>query len=113
MQTVVRVLLCFALLTTLNRATAQETFAPLISENCVAFVHVDLSQVEIDTVKNTLQKTGETFLRELGFDDKSLKATVRELTVELEKFDVLVRPTYETLTKELGIRELAVIRPFL
>jgi hypothetical protein len=108
MKTIVRSLLCLAILT-VGQTFAQETFAPLISENCVAFVHVDFSKVEIDKVKETLQKTGEGFLDVLGFDEKSRKATVRELTVELEKLDMLVRPMFETITKDIGIREYAVI----
>jgi len=101
-------LLCFVLLT-ISRAVAQETFAPLITENCVAFIHVDFRKVEVDTVRASLQKAGEDFMKGLAFDDRSFKATARELTVELEKLDILVRPHYEKITKELGITELAVI----
>jgi len=93
MRTLSPILLCFVLLTTtFNRVTAQETFAPLISENCVAFVHVDFSKLELDTVKTALQKTGEDLLKELGFDEESFTATTRELSIELEKLDVIVRP---------------------
>ena len=108
MKTFIRFALCFVLLTS-GGAYAQETFAPLITENCVAVVHVDFSKVELDAVKGTLQKIGENALRELGFDERSFKATARELSVELEKLDILARPSFETITKELGIRELAVI----
>ena len=108
MKNFARVLLCFALWT-VSQGNAQETFAPLITDNCVAFVHVDFSKVEIDKVKANLQKLGDNLLRELGFDEQSHKATARELAVELEKLDLLVRPQFDTLTKELGIRELAVI----
>ena len=112
MKTLARLLLCLLLLT-ISRATAQEhvatTFAPLITENTIGFVHVDFSKVEIDHIKATIQKTGEDLLRELGFDDRSLKATTRELTVELKKLDMLVRPTFNTLTKDLGIQEIAII----
>ena len=110
MKTLTKTLFCFALLTTtFNRVNAQETFAPLLSENCVAFVHVDVSKLEIDNVKTVLQKTGEDLLKELGFDEESFTATARELTIELEKLDMFVRPTWETITKELGIREVAII----
>jgi hypothetical protein len=108
MKTIVRTLICFAFLIT-SQAFAQETFAPLLSETCVAFVHVDFNNVELDKVKDTLQKTGEALLKELGFDDKSFKATANELTVELEKLEILAKPTFDTLTKELGIREIAFI----
>jgi prepilin-type processing-associated H-X9-DG protein len=108
MKMFTRALLCFLLLT-ISRGYAQETFAPLLTENTVAFVHVDFSKVELDTVKETAQKAGEDFLRMLGFDDRSFQATARELSVELEKLDMLVRPTFNTITKELGIRELAII----
>ena len=109
MKTITKLLICVALLTTFHRATAQETFAPLISENCVAFVHVDFSNVEIDNVKAALQNTGEFFLRQLGFDDRSFASTARELAIELEKLDMLVRPAYDTIRKELGITEYAFI----
>ena len=113
MKTFSRVLLCISLLTVglghTQDTCAQETFAPLVTDHCVAFVHVDFSKVEIDKVKNNLQKLGETVLWELGFDEQSHKATALELALELEKLDILVRPQFETLTKELGIREFAVI----
>jgi len=109
MRTITKLAICLALLLTANKATAQETFAPLISENCVAFVHVDFSKIDIDTVKAVLQKTGEDFLKELGFDDESFTATARELAIELEKLDVIARPYWETITKELGITEVAMI----
>ena|GEM_PF-456835 len=108
MKTFTRLLFCFFFLS-VGKAAAQETFAPLISENCVAFVHVDFRKVELDNVKAFLQKTGEDLITTLGFDGQSFNATSRELAVELEKLDLLVRPTFETITKELGIRELAII----
>jgi hypothetical protein len=110
MKTFAKILLCLALLTVSRAAVhAQETFAPLVSENCVAFVHIDFRKVELDTIKNDLQKIGEGFLKDLGFDNKSLTATVKELNVELDKLETLVRPTFDTITKELGIREVALI----
>ncbi|MCL2710101.1 MAG: DUF1559 domain-containing protein [Planctomycetaceae bacterium] len=110
MRTLTKLAICLALLTaTVNRAPAQETFAPLISENCVAFIHVDFSKIDIDTVKAALQKTGEELLRELGFDEDSFTATARELAIELEKLDVIARPYWETITKEIGITEIATI----
>ena len=108
--------ICLALLTMVNWTAAQEsgvpakeTFAPLISENCIAFVHVDFGKLEVDTVKTVIQKTGEEILRELRFDEESFDATTRELAIELEKLDVIVRPVWETITKELGITEVAVV----
>ena len=108
MKTLPRLLVCLLLLP-LGKADAQETFAPLISENCVAVVHIDLRKVELDNVKSFLQKTGEDLLTQLGFDERSFNATARELSFELEKLDMLVRPTFNTITKELGIQELAII----
>jgi len=110
MRTFTKLAICLALLTaTVHRAHAQETFAPLISENCVAFIHVDLRKIDIDTVKAALQKTGENLLRQLGFDEQSFNVTARELGVELEKLDMIVRPTWEKFTKEIGITEIALI----
>ncbi|MCL2743109.1 MAG: DUF1559 domain-containing protein [Planctomycetaceae bacterium] len=108
MKTFVKVLCCFIVLLA-GRLYAQETFAPLVSENCVAFLHVDFSKVEIDAVKNTVQKSGEQLLQSLGFDEVSFKTTTEDLRTELDKLDAIVRPPFETITKELGIRELAVI----
>ena len=108
MKMLSRLLLCLLLLTA-GKANAQETFVPLISENCVAFIHVDFSKVELDTVKAFVQKTGEDFLTTLSFDPRSHQATARELAFELEKLDMLVRPTFETITQEIGIREYAMI----
>ena len=110
MRTFINILFCFALMTAMKTGVpAHETFTPLISENCIAFVHVDCSKIELDNVKTALQKTGEHVLKELGFDEKSFTATARELSIELEKLDMLVRPTWEILTKEIGITEVAWI----
>jgi hypothetical protein len=109
MKIIPQILLCLALLTTVSSATAQETFAPLVSENCVVFIHVDFRKVELDEVKTDLKRLGEDFLKWLDFDDKSFAATIRELGFELEKLDTLVRPHFDTITKELGIREIAII----
>ena len=108
MKTFTRLLLCFLLLT-VSKAIAQETFAPLITENTIIFVHVDFSKVDIDTLKAEITTASETLLQTLGFDARSQRATLRDLELELEKLDILVRPTFDTITKELGIRELAII----
>ena len=108
MKAFARLALCFLLLS-VGKLHAQETFYPLVSENCVAFVHIDLRTVELDNVKAALQKSGEHFLTTLGFDEQSHQATARALAIELEKLDTLVRPTFNTTTKELGIQECAVI----
>ena len=91
MKTLTKIAICFALLLSINKATAQETFAPLLTENTVLFVHVDFSKIEVDTVKAALQKAGENFLQELGFDDRSKRTTLRDLDVELEKLDAMIR----------------------
>ena len=109
MKTFVNALLCFTVFLTAGRLSAQETFARLVSEDCLAFAHVDFGKVEIDAVKNTLRNAAEGMLRKLGFDESSFNATTRELRTELEKLDIIVRPTFEIVTKELGIREIAVI----
>ena len=108
MKAFAKILFCFVVLT-VGRLSAQEAFAPLVTENCVAFVHVDFSKVEIDRVKTVVQKAGEDVLRGLGFDDSSFRSTARELRTELEILDILIRPTYDTITKDLGIREIAII----
>jgi prepilin-type processing-associated H-X9-DG protein len=91
------------------RGFGQETFAPLITDNTVAFVHIDLHQVGIDKIKSHVEKMGGELLKQLQFDDKSFKATTRELQTELNKLDALVRPPYETITEKLDVRELALI----
>ena len=108
MKTFAKVLIGLVTLT-VCRASAQEAFAPLVTENCVAFVHIDLAKVEIDALKNEVQKFGESVFRGLGFDDGSFRATARELRIELDKLDARIRPPFDAVTKELGIREIAVI----
>ena len=88
---------------------AHETFAPLLTENTVAFFHVDFSKVDVDLLKTEAKKLGETLLTTLGFDDRSRQATLRDLELELEKWDVINRPILELITKELGVTELAWI----
>ncbi len=109
MQKMLVSLVVVLLLATTTQAQQNNTFAPLISENCVAVAQLDFSKVEIDSLKKHLAELGEQAVAELGFDARSKKSTLRELNVELEKLDKLVRPTYDTLTKELGIREIALI----
>ncbi len=92
-----------------EKNATENTFAPLISENCVGVAQLDFSNVEIDTLKKQCVDLGTQLITELGFDDRSKKATLRELNVELDKLDKMVRPTFETITKELGIREIAVV----
>jgi prepilin-type processing-associated H-X9-DG protein len=108
MNVLMNVLVMFLVLTTV-RVFGQETFAPLITDNTILFVHLDLRKIEIDTIKSQAGKLGEELLKQLHFDEKSFKATTRELNAELEKLDALVRPPYETITKKLGIQELAFI----
>jgi hypothetical protein len=108
MRTFSITLLCLLFLT-FGKAHAQETFAPLISDNCVLFVHADFSKIEIDALKTRAKQVGETLLIALNFDKRSAEVTLRELDVELEKLDVLARPVFDTITKELGIKECAFI----
>ncbi|MCL2709426.1 MAG: hypothetical protein FWE95_00965 [Planctomycetaceae bacterium] len=105
----VALLLTAALLLSAERVTAQETFAPLLTKDTVLFVHVDLSKVDVDLLKTEAGKLGETLLTNLGFDDRSKRTTLRDLDVELENLDVMIRPVIELITKELGIKEIAFI----
>ena len=108
MRTFIPVLLCFLLLVA-HRGYAHETFAPLLTENTILFVHVDFSKLDVDTVRAEAMTIAENFLTALGFDARSKAATLRDLETELEKLDAMVRPTWEFITKELGIQEIALI----
>jgi len=108
MKTFSRILFCFLCLA-VSKATAQETFAPLLTENTLVFIHVDFSKVDIDTLKAEITKASETLLQNLGFDARSQRATLRDLELELEKLDEMVRPAWETITKEFGIQEVAAV----
>ena len=98
-----------ALLLTVEKTAAQETFAPLLTKDTVAFVHIDFSKVDVDLLKTEAGKLGETLLTNLGFDARSHRTTMRDLEVELEKLDAMIRPAFERITKELGIKEIALI----
>ncbi|MDR1053464.1 MAG: DUF1559 domain-containing protein [Planctomycetaceae bacterium] len=98
---------CF--LGTTSLLSAQETFAPLITDNCVGMLHVDLRKVEFDKIKAAVVKMSEEHLKDLKFDDKSYRATMRELGKVLDEVDKLVRPKFKLVLDDLGIRELAVI----
>ncbi|MCL2710050.1 MAG: hypothetical protein FWE95_04130 [Planctomycetaceae bacterium] len=102
-------LVVLALLLTATKPPAQEAFAPLLTEDTVLFVHVDFSKVDVDLLKTEARTLGETILTALGFDDRSQRTTLRDLEVELEKLDEMIRPTLDTITKELGVYELAFI----
>ena len=90
-------------------AHAQETFAPLITENTALFVHVDFRKVEIEAFKESWTKYADELIKKLRFDATSQRATMSALTKDLEKLDAFIRPTFETITQELGVRELAFI----
>jgi hypothetical protein len=96
-------------LTTTERLTAQETFAPLLTKDTVFFAHVDLRKVDVDVVKAETKKLAAALMETLAFDAKSQRATLRDLDAELEKWDAIIRPIFDTITKELGIQEIAVI----
>ncbi|MDR1291399.1 MAG: hypothetical protein LBK06_09370, partial [Planctomycetaceae bacterium] len=68
---------CF--LGTSGLLSAQETFAPLITDNCVGMLHVDLRKVEFDKIKTAVVKMSEDHLKDLQFDEKSYRATMHEL----------------------------------
>ncbi|MDR2344534.1 MAG: DUF1559 domain-containing protein [Planctomycetaceae bacterium] len=92
-----------------NPVVAQETFKPLISDKCIAFIHVDFHKLELDRLKSVISKSAESFLKELNFDAKSFKNTMYEFNRGTDKIDKLVRPNFDRITKELGISELAII----
>ncbi|MDR2706612.1 MAG: DUF1559 domain-containing protein [Planctomycetaceae bacterium] len=111
MRILTNVLVLFLVLTVV-RVFGQETFTPLITDNTVLFVHLDLRKIEFDTIKSQTEKSGEELLKQLHFDEKSFNATTRELKKELEKLDEIIRPPYETIMKKFGIQELALLVDF-
>ncbi|MDR2171691.1 MAG: DUF1559 domain-containing protein [Planctomycetaceae bacterium] len=92
-----------------NLTTAQETFAPLITDNCIGFIHVDLRKLELANLKSLCAKTAETHLKDMKFDVRSYERTMREVYKELDIYEQIIRPQFDQITKKLGIRELAVI----
>jgi hypothetical protein len=93
----------------MNRTDAQETFAPLITDNCIGFVHIDLRKFDLNKTKSFVIKLGENYLRDLSFDEKSFNATINEFNKEIDNIEQLIRPQIEQVTENLGIRELAMI----
>ncbi|MDR0869849.1 MAG: DUF1559 domain-containing protein [Planctomycetaceae bacterium] len=89
--------------------SAQETFAPLITDSTVAFVHLDFHNVRLDAVEEHIIKSSQEYLRELSFDKKSEEATIADLQDLLKQFDAFARPVWETMTQTLGIQEIAVV----
>jgi hypothetical protein len=89
--------------------SAQETFAPLITDNCVGFAHIDLRKVEFDKIKSAVEKMNERDLQEMNFDSKSAKAIKREFDKLMSEMDKIIRPMFKLFADDLGLRELAVI----
>ena len=90
-------------------AVGQETFAPLITENTVLFIHIDLQKAEIDTVKQNWKTYSEGLMKSLHFEALPLKAALSALDKDLDKLDEYIRPAFETITHKLGIKEIAII----
>ncbi len=109
LPTRIMVTMLFLAVISIRTSEAQETFAPLISDDCFVFVHLDLNRIEVDTLKELCGQVGEQIVTGLEFDERSRTATLREIKVELDKLDKMIRPPYETLTRDIGIREIAVI----
>ena len=98
-----------ALIVSAAPVSAQETFAPLITENTALFVHVDFRKVEINAFKESWTKYTDELTKSLRFDAASQRATLSALAKDLEKLDETIRPTFETITQKLGIQEFALI----
>ncbi|HBT76575.1 MAG TPA: hypothetical protein DEB39_06530, partial [Planctomycetaceae bacterium] len=88
---------------------AQETFAPLIGESTIGFLHLDLRNVEIDKLKENILAASDQSLKHYGFDDKSVRSISREVKKELDKAVEAVRPHFEKIVGEFGIDELACL----
>ena len=89
--------------------SAQETFAPLITENTALYVHVDFRKIEIDTIKQSWTKYAEELLQSLRFDEASTRSTLSAINKDFDKLGEFIRPTFETITQKLGLREVALI----
>jgi hypothetical protein len=98
---------CF--LGTTGLLSAQETFAPLITDNCVAMLHVDLRKADFDKIKLSVVQSLAEHLKELQFDNKSYNATMREFVKVMSEMDKIVRPKFRLVADELGIKEFAMI----
>jgi hypothetical protein len=101
--------LCTCLLALVTSAPAQETFAPLITENTALFSHVDLRNADVDTFKQNWVKYSEGLMKALHFEASSLRSTLSALNNDLEKLDAVLRPAIETITQKLEIQEIALI----
>lgn len=98
----------FAVMTNLS-VFAQETFAPLITEQTLAFVYLDFHKIKLDDIEEKVIQSGQEYLRELSFDKKSEEATMKDLRDAVKQFDDFARPVWETITQTLGIQEIALI----
>ena len=90
-------------------AIGQENFAPLITENTVLFIHVDLQKADVDTLKQNWKRYSERLMQALQFEAAALRVTLSALDKDLNKVDDYIRPTFETFTETLGIKEIALI----
>ena len=101
--------LLLALAVSAAPVSAQETFAPLITESTVLFVHVDFQKAEVDTFKQNWMNYSEGLMKALHFEDASLRTALSALTQDLDKLDEYIRPTFETIVQKFGIKEAALI----
>ena len=102
-------LFAVTLLLSEGETAAKETFIPLLTENMFVFVHVDFHKADIDTLKGEAKKAGESLMQFLGFDDRSQRATLRDLEIVLENWDLMFRSFVETVTQDYRIQEIALI----
>ncbi|MGL4941622.1 MAG: DUF1559 domain-containing protein [Thermoguttaceae bacterium] len=88
---------------------ADATFAPLLTDDTVAVVRVNIAELEPKNVKAYAVDAVTQITEALGFDDDSKTETLKDLNTDLDGLIALTEPFYTTLTKKFGITEFAII----
>ncbi|MGL4593800.1 MAG: DUF1559 domain-containing protein, partial [Thermoguttaceae bacterium] len=92
-----------------QKSAAPSTFAPLISDSTVGIVQVDFTKLAPEKLASKVAEAATVFLDRLGFDPASQKETLTQLNFEIDRIVEEGQPLFNTLTKELGIHEFAIL----
>jgi hypothetical protein len=93
----------------ISRLYAQDTFAPLITDNCVGMLYFDFRQVDLDRLKKVALQSIEAGVESQTYDKESADNVLHEAKKIFDKFEKPVSRVLDKFVNQFGIREIAFI----